>query len=244
MRRFLWGLAVAVCAAVTPGSASAGFTIEILSAPAGYNGPTSAGPDPGTPDSIILSHGELVNNTGRIVVSTSREQFPTFASIGTTFQFKAATASGSQQVPAGTYQIRIRNDDFTLPPGTSGILGVLHTSIIAFASPPGQPMVSTTATSSLIGGSSVTVNGSTEFTRRDEVFTTKPNGAYTLDQIVTVVLPAGGNGQFSVTTYVLTNAVPAPPAVLLGVLGLPLFGMAVRAWRRKGEPTPDAPLAA
>ncbi|MEO2091718.1 MAG: hypothetical protein ABGY75_19855 [Gemmataceae bacterium] len=244
MRRFLWGLAVAVCATITPGAASAAFSMTILSAPAGYNGPTSAGPDPGLPDSIQFAFGELTFDRGRLTVTSSREQFATFASIGTTFQFKAATASGGDQVPAGTYTIRLRSDDFTLPPGTSGILGVLHTSIIPFSSPPGQPLVSTTATSSLIGGSSVSVNGSTEFTRRDEVFTTKPNGAYTLDQIVTVVLPAGGNGQFSVTTYVLTNAVPAPPAMLLGVLGLPLFGMAVRAWRRKGEVTPDVPLAA
>lgn len=244
MRRFLMGLAVAVCATIAPGAASAALTITILSAPVGYNGPTSAGPGPGTPDSIILEHGVLADNTGRLVVSTSREQFPTFASIGTTFQFKAATAAanGSEFVPDGTYQIRIRNEDFTLPPGTAGFVGVIHTSIIPFASPPGQPLTSTTATSAVLGGNSVTVNGSTMMTVREEVLTPKPDGTYTLDQIVTVVLPAGGSGQFYVTSYL--TAVPAPPALLLGVFGVPLFGLAVRAWRRKGCPTPDAAVAA
>ncbi len=248
MRRFLCGLAVAVCAAVTPGGADAAFTLTILSAPAGYNGPTSAGPSPGTPDSLMFGFGVLASDRGRITVSSSREQFSTFASIGTTFQFKAATngpAGASPFVPAGTYTIRLRNDEFTLPPGLTGLLGVIHTSIVPFASPPGQPLVSTTATSTLVGGSSVSVNGSPDMTRMDEEFTTKPNGTYTLDQLLTVVVPEGGNGQFSVTSYVgFLEVVPAPPALLLGVLGLPLFGAVLRRFGRKEGPAADAAVAA
>lgn len=245
MRRYLLGLAAAVCAALTPGAASAAFSLTILSAPAGYTGPTSGSPAPGTPDSIVFTAGDLATNTGRLTASSSRDQFPTFASIATTFQIKAAVnppADGVAYVPAGTYTIRIRNDEFTLPPGASGLLGIIHTSIIPFANPPGAPLASTTATSAILGGNSVSVNGSTTDTVRSEVFTPKPDGTYTLDQIVTITVPAGGSGQFSVTSYLM--AAPAPPAVLLGVLGLPLFGVAVRAWRRKGEPAAEATLAA
>lgn len=242
------GLAIAACAVVTPGEANAAFTFSILSAPAGYNGPTSAGPAPGTPDSINFAFGSLADNHGRITVNSSREQFPTFASIGTTFQIKAALnpqAGTSPFVPAGTYTIRLRNDEFTLPPGVTGNLGVIHTSIVPFASPPGQPLASTTATSSLIGGSSVSVNGSPFMTMMDEKFTTKPDGMYTLDQIVSITVPEGGSGQFSVTSYVAAplQVVPAPPALLLGVLGLPLFGAVLRRWGRKG-PAADAAVAA
>lgn len=252
MRRFLCGLAVAVCAAVTPGAASAAFTMTILSAPAGYNGPTSADPGPGAPDSVQVGFGVLQSDRGRLTVSSSREQFPNFASIGTTFQIKAATASAagnSPFVPAGTYTIRLRSDDFTLPPGVRAVLGVIHTSIVPFASPPGEPLVSTTATSTLLGGNSVSVNGSPTMTTQREDFTTKPNGTYTLDQIVTITLPQGGSGQFSVTSYVngdvtSLEVVPAPPAVLLGAIGLPLFGAAMRMRGRKKGPAADAAVAA
>jgi len=241
MKRFLWGLAAAVCAAVTPGLASAAFTLTILSAPAGYTGPTSATTTPGAPDSIVFATGDLTTDTGRLTIASSREQFTNSADIGTTFQIKAAAAppvAGFPYVPAGTYQIRLRNDEFTLPAGASANIGVIHTSIIPFASPPGTPLVTTTATSSIPGGNSVTVNGSPMLTQMFEAITPKPNGVYTLDQLVTINLPAGGNGQFSVTSYL--SAVPAPGALLLSGIGLPLFGFGLRAFRRKGLSTPDA----
>jgi hypothetical protein len=242
MRQFLWGVAAAVIAAVTPGAADAAFTLTILSAPGGYVGPTSGAPG-SNPDLIQFESGILVTDQGRLTITSSREQFPLFASIGTTFQLKAATAAnlGGEYVPEGTYVIRVRNDDFTLPPGTSGNIGVIHTSIVPFASTPGSPLVTTTATSSTPGGNSATVNGSPMLTQMFEVLTPKADGVYTLDQLVTINVPAGGSGQFSVTSYI--SAIPAPPALLLSVIGLPLFGYALRGLRRKGPPAPDVALA-
>lgn len=243
MRRLLWGVAAAVVAALTPGAASAAFTVTILSAPAGYSGPTSGVPG-SNPDLIQFESGLLVADQGRLTVTSSRQQLPTFASIGTTYQIKAATASstGGEYVPAGTYVIRVRVDDFTLPPGTTGTIGVIHTSIVPFAAQPGSPLATTTATSSTPGGNSATVNGSPMLTQMFEILTPKANGVYTLDQLVTINVPAGGSGQFSVTSYIA--AVPAPPALLLGVIGLPLFGYGLRAMRRKGLTTPNVAAAA
>jgi len=242
MRQFLWGVAAAVCAVLTPGAADAAFTMTILSAPAGYSGPTSGAPG-SNPDLIQFENGNLATDQGRLTVTSSREQFPTFASIGTTYQIKAATVStlGGEYVPAGTYTIRIRVDDFTLPPGTSGNIGVIHTSIVPFAAQPGSPLVTTTATSSTPGGNSATVNGSPMLTQMFEILTPKANGVYTLDQLVTINLPAGGSGQFSVTSYI--SAIPAPPALLLSVIGLPLFGYGLRAMRRRDPISPDVALA-
>jgi hypothetical protein len=76
-------------------------------------------------------------------------------------------------------------------------------------------------------------------TQMFETLTPKADGVYTLDQLVTVNVPAGGSGQFSVTSYI---AGPAPPGLLLGVIGLPLFGYALRAMRRRGS-RPDSPGA-
>jgi hypothetical protein len=240
MRRLLWGIAVAVCATLTPGAATAAFTLTIESAPAGYTGATSATTSVAAPDSISFSAGNLATDDGRLTVSSSRDQFPTFASIGSTVQIKAATSSPSGgvggYVPAGTYVIRVRNDEFTLPPGTQGTIGVIHTSIVPFASQPGSPLAATAAVSSLPGGNTVAVTGSPMLTQMFEAMTPKPNGLYTLDQLVTISVPAGGSGQFSVTSYIA--AVPAPPALLLGGIGLPLFGFALRAFRRFGVKAP------
>jgi hypothetical protein len=230
-------------AALTPGVASAAFSLTILSAPAGYSGPTTGAPG-SNPDLIQFESGILATDQGRLTVTSSREQFPTFASIGTTYQIKAASAAslGGEYVPAGTYVIRIRNDDFTLPPGNTGFIGVIHTSIVPFAAQPGSPLATTTATSSTPGGNSATVNGSPMLTQMFEVLTPKADGVYTLDQLVTINVPAGGSGQFSVTSYI--SAVPAPSALLLGVIGLPLFGYGLRSLRRKGATPPNAAVAA
>lgn len=240
MRRYLWGVAAAVLAALTPGAASAAFSLTLLSAPAGYSGPTTGSPPPGFPDSLLFASGNLATEQGRLTVNGSREQFPTFASIGMTYQIRAAVSPslGGEYVPAGTYVIRVRVDDFTLPPGTTGNIGVIHTSIVPFATGPGSPLVTTTATSSTPGGNSATVNGSPMLTQMFEVLTPKANGIYTLDQLVTINLPAGGSGQFSVTSYI--SAIPAPPALLLGVIGLPLFGLGLRRLRREGAAPPTA----
>jgi len=245
MRQFLWGFAAAICAALTPGAADAAFTLTLLSAPAGYSGPTTGSPPAGFPDSILFASGNLATDQGRLTVNSSRDQFPTFASIGTTYQIRAAgnPSLGGEYVPAGTYVIRIRVDDFTLPPGTTGTIGVIHTSIVPFANSPGTPLVTTTATSSTPGGNSATVNGSPMLTQMFQVLTPKADGVYTLDQLVTINLPAGGSGQFSVTSFIIA-AVPAPPALLLGVIGLPLFGFALRTLRRKGPTAPDVAVAA
>jgi hypothetical protein len=246
MRRYLWGVAAAVIAALTPGMANATFSLTLLSAPGGYVGPGGATSGPIFPDLIVFEAGNLAFDQGRIVAVSTRDQFPTFASIGTTYQIKAATApnlgGGGGYVPAGTYVIRIRNDEFTLPPGSTGTIGVIHTSIVPFAAQPGSPLITTTATSSTPGGNSATVNGSPMLTQMFEILTPKANGVYTLDQLVTINLPAGGSGQFSVTSYI--TAIPAPPALLLGVIGLPLFGLGLRRLRRERAVPSNVALAA
>jgi hypothetical protein len=78
-----------------------------------------------------------------------------------------------------------------------------------------------------------------------EAMTPKPDGIYTLDQLVTINLPAGGSGQFSVTSYIgAVTPIPAPPALLLCGIGVPAFGFALRAFRRKGQSAPAAGPAA
>jgi hypothetical protein len=231
MRPFLFALALTVLFAA---SGRAAFTLTVESAPAGYTGPVTATTTPEFPDAIVFQAGSTAADDGRFTAASSREQFPTYAAIGTTFQFKAALTSpsgGVGYVPAGRYVVRIRNDEFTLPPGTEGTIGIMHTSIVPFAAIPGSPLVTTTATSSILGGNSATVNGSPMLTQMFEALTPKPDGVYTLDQLVTIDLPAGGSGQFSVTSYI--TAIPAPPALLLCGIGVPAFGFAIRAFRRK-----------
>lgn len=239
MKKHWWGVAAAVAVAFSPGVADAGFSLTIVSAPVGYTGPGGAGPDPGNPNRIIYDSGTSVfAGEGVLFITTINGQNPVFASIGTTVGINQGS-----EVPAGRYIIRILRDDFTLPPGDTGIVSVEHTSIVPYFGTPASPLVTTTASTQIVGGETVSVNGSPMMTQLFEKFTTKPPGAYTMIQTIVIDLPLGGSGGFGVNSTL--TLVPAPSALLLGAIGLPLLA-ALGRLRRKPDATAgaDAPPVA
>jgi hypothetical protein len=144
---------------------------------------------------------------------------------------------------AMTLTITFLDDTFTAPAGavalgqsiTSGSNGLVGN-------------VTASAVTTVIDGATYStastdaVNGSTQSSL--PVFFTRTNNPYTLQTVITLVFGAGGGTVNLNTSSSVVAPLPAPPALLLGLLGVPAFAM-IRRFTRKGAAAPaEQPVAA